>query len=85
LALSSGELSARFCHGGCHTLPPALGETTAQDSDQFGLRVRIQLFGGGKGVGKCVWLTHRNLSIGIISHCRRLGDWDHLSQVSVAA
>jgi hypothetical protein len=58
LALSRGELPAGLRHGGGHTLPAALGETTAQDSYQFRLRIDIELFGGVEDIGKGTLLIH---------------------------
>ena len=45
-------------------LPPALGEAAAQESYELRLSVDIELFGGVKGIGKCVLLIHGNLPIG---------------------
>jgi hypothetical protein len=61
VTLSSGELPTGLRHGGCHSLPPALGEAAAQDSYQFRLSIDIELFGGVKGIGKCVLFIHGNL------------------------
>jgi hypothetical protein len=61
LTLARGELAVGLGHCRCDTLPPSRGETTAQDSHQFRLRIGIELFGGIQDFGKRILMTHGNL------------------------